>query len=177
MRTLIQFLTNEVYHYIENGLHVLMSHSVEPVGVLHAESKVMLVHNLLFGFHIHWLSHISHDFFKIKRLFFLFIRLFCGFIFALIFFVNCFFQYFLNFKFETNLILSIQYSLVKSRRRCNLAYCCTTCILFPEHRHKSICSNIERCSFFLSKFLKSVICTFVPVDLTLVPEIFFIVEL
>ena len=155
-----------------------MSHSVESIRVLHSQSEVVLVHYFLFGFHIKWLMHVAHDLFEIERFFVLFFQfLFFCLILVCNIFGNFFFQYFLNFKFETNLILSIQYSLVESRWRRNLAYSCTTSILFPEDRHKGICSNIERSSFLLSKLLKSVIRTFVPVNLILVPEIFFVVEL
>ena len=31
LRTLIELLANEVYHYVENALHVLMPHGIEPV--------------------------------------------------------------------------------------------------------------------------------------------------
>ena len=176
-RTLVQFLANEVYHYVENALHVLVSQSVEPVRIFQSKSEVILVHDLLFGLHIDGLLHVAHDFFKIKGFFFLFISPFEAFAFVLIFSINCGFQYFLNFKFETNLILSIQYSLIKSWRRRNLAYSCPSRMLFPKHSHKGISSNIKAPHLLLSKFLKSIICTFIPLYLIPISEIFFVWEL
>ena len=83
-RTLVQFLANEVYHYVENALHVLVSQSVEPVRIFQSKSEVILVHDLLFGLHIDGLLHVAHDFFKIKGFFFLFISPFEAFAFVLI---------------------------------------------------------------------------------------------
>lgn len=177
LRTLIELLANEVYHYVENALHVLMPHGVEPVWILHTKSKVVLVHNSIFGFHIERLLHVAHDLFKVKGFFFLFICSFCDFVFVLVFFIHRRLRYFLNFKFEASLILSVQYSLVKSWWRCNLAYSCPSCVLFPKNRHEGIGSDVKTSSFFLCKFLKSIVGTFVPLYLIPVSKIFFVWEL
>lgn len=155
-----------------------MFHGVQSIRVLHTNGKVILIHNLWLGFHIERLFHIIHDFFKIKRFFILFVCLFYIFVFAFIFFlIYSVFLYFFHFKFESDLILSIQYSLVKSWRRCDLANICSSTSLLPKNSYKSIGSNVKRPCFLFSKFLKSIICTFVPFNLIFVSEVFFVGEL
>ena len=152
-----------------------MCHCVESVGILHPKSKVILVHDCFVRFHIHWLYHVSEDFLEIKRFFVVFFLLFCSLDFAFTFFLfSSSINYFFNFKFESNLILSIQYNLVESWRRRYLAYSCSSTFILPKNGYEGICSDIKRPIFFSSKFLKSIICTFVPLNLTSVFEIFFV---